>query len=392
VKQRDFEDWFGFRDYDTVTALGSVHYRMPFYGLTTTARVGRFLAKDNGVRLEIKRRFKSGYEFGAWYTFTNGNDITSPGSPESPYYDKGIFASIPLSSMLTRDTQSYARGSLAPWTRDVGQMVVSPGDLYATLENSIRNKEDVDGLTYLGDADDDWYMAEPPNVPREYANWDAFRYYVSEGTASLFSEKTLLFGLASVGAVGVSYVFDDEVDEWAAENKDNKASRSFADIGRLAPVVTVGASAIAALDRDDPRLSRTAVTALQSAAIGLVASVGLNYAVGRAKPELAEDKSDFDPGNRSRDATSFPSDLTTVAWATVTPYAKEYEAPWLYGIAALTNLGRISERRHWLSDTVAGSLLGWGIGTLMWNLNSERDKRLPQVSVGKDSVYMTWEY
>ena len=37
------------------------------------------------------RRFKSGTEVSCWYTRTNGDDITSPGSPDYPYYDKGVF-------------------------------------------------------------------------------------------------------------------------------------------------------------------------------------------------------------------------------------------------------------------------------------------------------------
>ena len=59
VKQRDFRGLFGTRDYSTVTAIGSLNYRMA-HGLTATARAGRFLAKDEGVRFEMKRRFKSG--------------------------------------------------------------------------------------------------------------------------------------------------------------------------------------------------------------------------------------------------------------------------------------------------------------------------------------------
>src|SRR5262249_15837231 len=49
LRQRDFQGWFGFQDYTTVTALGSLHYKMA-QGVTATARVGRFLAKDRGVR------------------------------------------------------------------------------------------------------------------------------------------------------------------------------------------------------------------------------------------------------------------------------------------------------------------------------------------------------
>ncbi|UXY14488.1 YjbH domain-containing protein [Chitiniphilus purpureus] len=133
VRQRDTEGWFGFRDYDTLTGFANLHVRLP-YALTATARVGRFLAKDEGVRFELKRRFANGIEIGGWYTVTNGDDITSPGSPSSPYRDKGVFVSIPLTIMLTKDTQASAAVSLAPWTRDVGQMVAWPGDLYDLLE------------------------------------------------------------------------------------------------------------------------------------------------------------------------------------------------------------------------------------------------------------------
>ena len=53
VRQRDYEGGFGHLDYNTVTALGSVHYRFPTYAITTTLRAGRFLAKDNGARFEV---------------------------------------------------------------------------------------------------------------------------------------------------------------------------------------------------------------------------------------------------------------------------------------------------------------------------------------------------
>jgi len=156
VKQRDFDGW-GFRDYDTVTTIASFNYRLPM-GITATARGGRFLARDEGVRFEFKRRFASGYEVGMWYTRTNGNDITSPGSPGNPYYDKGIFLSMPINTLLTKDTQAVALMSLAPWTRDVGQMVVSPLDLYRLMEKPlVLDVHDHDGLVLLGDRDDDYH-------------------------------------------------------------------------------------------------------------------------------------------------------------------------------------------------------------------------------------------
>jgi hypothetical protein len=137
LRQRAPDEPLGFRDYSVVTALGAFHYRFPSIGLTTTVRAGEFLAKDEGARFEIKRRFRSGIEAGAWYTITNGNDTQPPGSPDDPYHDKGLFVSIPLSSMLPRDTQQRSTISIVDFTRDVGQMVESPGDLYRQMENAL---------------------------------------------------------------------------------------------------------------------------------------------------------------------------------------------------------------------------------------------------------------
>ena len=40
-------------------------------------------------------------------------------------------------NLLTKDTQASGGFSLAPWTRDVGQMVKSPGDLYLMMEEPL---------------------------------------------------------------------------------------------------------------------------------------------------------------------------------------------------------------------------------------------------------------
>jgi hypothetical protein len=154
LKQRDPGNGINFRSYSTVSTMAAVHYQLPFYGITATLRAGRFLAKDWGTRFEMKRHFLSGFEIGAWYTLTNGNDITTPGTPTHPYRDKGVFIVIPLNAMLTKDTEAAPTLAISPWTRDVGQMVASPGDLYQLLEPAYRNLHDQDGLSYFGDLDD----------------------------------------------------------------------------------------------------------------------------------------------------------------------------------------------------------------------------------------------
>lgn len=137
LRQRAPEKDFGFRDYSVATALLAFHYRIPEYGITATARAGRFLAKDEGVRLELKRRFHSGIEAGIWFTRTNENDLTQPNRPKEQFLDRGLFISIPLASMLTKDTQEQANLAVVEATRDVGQMVESPGDLYRLIEQRL---------------------------------------------------------------------------------------------------------------------------------------------------------------------------------------------------------------------------------------------------------------
>ena len=161
VKQRDFDGWFGFQDYQTVTALAAFHYRLP-YQSTFTTRAGRFLARDYGARFEISRRFRIGMELGAWYTVTNAVD---PGiGNESNYRDKGVFVSIPFEALLLKDTRVTSGFSLAPWTRDVGQMVKTP-DLYEMLKKPlVIDLHKSDGLSRLGDLEDDYnlpYLGSP---------------------------------------------------------------------------------------------------------------------------------------------------------------------------------------------------------------------------------------
>ena len=128
---------------------------------------------------------------------------------------------------------------------------------------------------------------------------------------------------------------------------------------------------------------------LEAGATGLLANLGIKYAVGRARPVDEKGPADFEPFKRA-DA-SFPSNHATVMWATVTPFAREYDAPWLYGVAALVNAGRIGSREHWLSDTVASSLLGFAIGDFFWQERRKPDDKGPKVLVGPSSVTLKWE-
>ncbi|HUJ87517.1 MAG TPA: YjbH domain-containing protein [Burkholderiales bacterium] len=391
VRQRDFRGLFGTLDYSTVTAIASLNYRMA-HGLTATARAGRFLARDEGVRFEMKRRFASGVEVGAWYTVTNGNDITSPGTPSSPYHDKGIFMAMPLDTLLTKDTRAVADLSLAPWTRDVGQMVVSPGDLYALTESDVLQMHFRDGLSRLGDMDDDYTLPSLGTGPRE-RRWPQFVAGDAQGMARAGGKidwwSTALIG---AGITLASSSLDTSAYRFSVKHENSSWSKDGVRLGNALPVAALGLSAMFAFDDSRPRLSDAGTAAVEAGAVGLLAAEGLKYAVGRARPDAGLGKADFSPGSGQDSRHSFPSNHTVAMWAAITPYAEEFGMPWLYGVAALTNLARVGSREHWVSDTVASSLIGYGLGYLAWD--AQRQARLkkdgPTLVIGPQSVNLAW--
>jgi len=390
VKQRDFDGQFYFRDYQTVTALAAVHYRLP-YQSTLTTRVGRFLARDYGARFEIKRRFRIGMELGAWYTVTNAVDAGI--GDEKNYRDKGVFVSIPFEVLLPADTRVASGFSLAPWTRDVGQMLNSPVDLYQMIEKPlVIDMHKSDGLSRFGDIEDDYnlpYLGSPM-WDRPFENLGKMTVQDwGHGAGALGNPKVWEYALLGAGAVLASAAGDRSVDRYVQRHAESRAMDRLKSFGEWLPLAAIGGAGLAALSEYDPRLSNTGIAALQAGATGLLANASIKYAVGRARPEAEAGPGDLEPFKRP-DA-SFPSNHATVMWAAVTPFAREYDAPWLYGLAALTNAGRIASREHWLSDTVASSLLGFAIGDFFWEQRRKPNDKAPKVGVSPSGVTLMWE-
>ncbi len=389
VKQRDFEGT-GFRAYDTVTAIGSLHVKAT-NGFTATLRGGRFLARDNGLRVEVARRFKSGVEFGVWYSKTDGNDTTSPGSPSNPYNDKGVWLHIPFGPLSPKDSQAGGGISLAPWTRDVGQMVASPADLYALIEKPLLiDMQDGDGLSGFGDVDDDYPVRRRAASMFDRSFWSAAgedaALFGRLATEPRFWGNVLIAGAATLASTAL----DKPADRWAKRHGKGSAMKGVETFGNALPLVVMGASGLAALGDRDPVLANAAYASLEAGTIGLVTALGAKYAIGRARPNLEKGAAEFNFFSSGNGDSAFPSVHSTVAWAALTPYAKAYDVVWPYALAAVTNLARIGERKHWLSDTVGGALLGYGLGSLMWE-NRRTSKSGPQIHVGPGEIAMEWK-
>ena len=92
-------------------------------------RVGQFLARDKGIRLEGGRTFLSGLRLGLWWTFTNAKDMIN----NHRYYDKGISLTMPLDLFMNQSSRTRIGTSLAAWLRDCGARAYTGKELYQTI-------------------------------------------------------------------------------------------------------------------------------------------------------------------------------------------------------------------------------------------------------------------
>lgn len=136
VWQRDYDRLFGVRPYKVATGHVSLYYESPWYGMNFVVRGGRYLAGDWGATFEIKRRFDSGVEIGAFATFTN--------VPFSKFgegsFDKGIMIRLPLEWMLPIFTQASYDLNLRPLTRDGGARLSGDDPLFEFTRRTSYNE------------------------------------------------------------------------------------------------------------------------------------------------------------------------------------------------------------------------------------------------------------
>ncbi|KFZ36253.1 hypothetical protein HR45_17260 [Shewanella mangrovi] len=136
VKQRDFNQLFGFRDYETVTGHFSFYYQLPWYNLHSEIDVGRYLAKDYGATFSLYREFDNGVRLGAYATFT---DVSAEEYGEGSF-TKGVFLSIPFDMFSTTSSLSRAGLGWTPLTRDGGQKLGRKYSLYYMTEQRGANE------------------------------------------------------------------------------------------------------------------------------------------------------------------------------------------------------------------------------------------------------------
>ncbi|MEJ6401960.1 YjbH domain-containing protein [Yoonia sp. 2307UL14-13] len=130
ARQRDFDQQFGFQDYDIVTGHVSAYYDFA-NNWHAQVDVGRYLAGDYGATFGLDREFDNGWRVGGFATFTDVSfDDFGEGS-----FDKGIRFSVPLTHFIGAPSRRVYSATVRPLVRDGGARLNVPGRLYETVRD-----------------------------------------------------------------------------------------------------------------------------------------------------------------------------------------------------------------------------------------------------------------
>jgi len=169
---------------------------------------------------------------------------------------------------------------------------------------------------------------------------------------------------AEVGAVALASLLDESlrtsIQSNRTEGKDDVA-RVFRHIGQPEVYGAIGLGTILTGVLTGNAKVRRAGERISAGLLGAGAfTVFLKMVVGRHRPNAADNAFLFNPFNTHDD--SWPSGHTTMAFALATGVSDELHSTpatiILYGSAAMTGWSRINDDKHWLSDVLAGAIIG----------------------------------
>jgi membrane-associated phospholipid phosphatase len=180
------------------------------------------------------------------------------------------------------------------------------------------------------------------------------------------------------GVTVIAYTQDDVIRDYFQRNqtewKDQADKYFFDPLGKGVYTIplSLGFWAVGALT-DNQRATRVGLTSLKAIAITAVFTYAFKYATQRHRPG-ANDPPDpriWEGPFGSWEHTSFPSGHSSHIFAVAAVFASEYrETIWVpvlsYSIAGLTAIARVYNDKHWASDVIFGSALGFFIGKFVY--------------------------
>ena len=194
-------------------------------------------------------------------------------------------------------------------------------------------------------------------------------------------------GTSAAVVLGAGLLLDHAMDRAVVNHANgswDRGAKAIQNLGGTPSVLIAGGTYLAGVAFKDPEVRATGIDTMVTMGIAqLLLTIPLKVAVGRSRPSDDKGTHDFHPFNGGQ---SFPSGHTTQAFALASVISEHADRPWVsalsYGLAGLVGLARVEQRKHFLSDVVAGGLIGTFVGkTVVTHNQSLRTNMRSKVSM-----------
>lgn len=168
-----------------------------------------------------------------------------------------------------------------------------------------------------------------------------------------------------VGASLLASAFDRPVQHWATRHQNNTFYHTVVQARTVLPWPAFYLVLLNSFPSPwaNAKLAHTSSVAFTAAILTSAEVLTLKGLVGRDRPNFTNNPYSGQPFNPRYSlfygGSSFPSEHVSMSWALITPYARAYHMPWLYAFGVVSAMGRVMRNKHWFSDVVGGSLLGY---------------------------------
>ena len=162
-------------------------------------------------------------------------------------------------------------------------------------------------------------------------------------------------------------------DEMLEFDRQVKTSRIISDAGSIYSLGAVtGAFYLLGRKKNDDRARETGLLSAEALVDGVIVEGALKGITQRARPMDGVERSEFFDGG-----SSFPSGHSLQTWAVATVIANEYQDRRAvqiaaYGAATAVSIARFTSHKHYISDVVAGSAMGYAIGRYVYTTHHRK--------------------
>ena len=205
-----------------------------------------------------------------------------------------------------------------------------------------------------------------------------------------------------VGAVGGVMAFDSNIQKWVQRNQSrtgNDVFDGFRTVGDAALPVNAGLAVAGYFFRkseEGNKLFQTSLVSIEAQMLaGGITQAG-KFAIGRNRPSRDPQGNSYEPFQRFNQ--SMPSGHATQMFALAAVFSEHYSLPvqmLVYSLAMGVGAERVYHNKHFASDVVAGSAIGYVVGKALALRHTYGDKGLsflPLDVAGGTGVMLQYRY